>query len=273
VTAPANQGTNQGPSASFHLGSFTDPGPDSPWAVTVDWGDGTGPTTFAVTATGSLGSQPHVYALQGTYTVTVRVTDQDGATGSTTFLVTVNATPAAPVGPGQTATIGFWHNKNGQALINSFNGGGTSTALSTWLATNFPKLYGAQAGANNLAGRTNAQVEAYYLTLFNVQDQKLNAQVLATALNVYATTSSLGGTAATKYGFTVTAAGLGASTWNVGASGAAFGVANNTTLSVSQILRAANERAVNGVLYDGDTALRNKANTVFTGINEGGDIG
>ncbi len=32
------------------------------------------------------------------------------------------------VGSGQYATIGFWQNKNGQAVINSFNGGSTATA-------------------------------------------------------------------------------------------------------------------------------------------------
>jgi hypothetical protein len=61
-------------------------------------------------------------------------------------------------------------------------------------------------------------------------------------------------------------------TWNVGSSGAAFGVANNSTLTVLQLLNAANDRAVNGVLYGGNKALRDAANSVFSGINEAGDI-
>src|SRR5262249_62164362 len=101
-----------------------------------------------------------------------------------------------------------------------------------------------------------AQVAAFYQTLFNVSGQKLDAQVLATALSVYATTQSLGGTAAAAYGFTVTAAGVGASTWNVGTSGAAFGVANNTAVAVMQLLQAANDRASGGVLYGGDRRQR-----------------
>ena len=52
------------------------------------------------------------------------------------------ATPC-PVGAGQFATIGFWQNSNGQAVINSFNGSSTSTALGNWLASNFPNLFGA----------------------------------------------------------------------------------------------------------------------------------
>ena len=40
VTAAANQTASEGASKSFSLGSFTDPGPDAPWAVDVNWGDG-----------------------------------------------------------------------------------------------------------------------------------------------------------------------------------------------------------------------------------------
>ena len=112
---------------------------------------------------------------------------------------------------------------------------------------------------------------AFYLTLFEEKGPKLDAQVLATALNVYATTLSLGGTAAQQYGLTVTAYGLGASSFNVGSSGAAFGVANNTTLNVFEILKAANKHAAAGVLYGGDVGLIDLANPVFDGINSAGD--
>jgi hypothetical protein len=43
---------------------------------------------------------------------------------------------------GDTAPIGFWHDKNGQTLINSLNGGPTSTQLGTWLANNYGCLFG-----------------------------------------------------------------------------------------------------------------------------------
>jgi hypothetical protein len=98
----------------------------------------------------------------------------------------------------------------------------------------------------------------------------LTAQVLD--LNVYATTLSLGGTAAAAYGFTVTSAGVGSSTWNVGTNGAAFGVATNAVVIVIQLLQAANGLAVNGVLDNGDRTLRNLANAVFVGINHSGGI-
>src|SRR5205814_4471651 len=85
VTAAADQSSNEGESHSFSLGSFSDPGPDSPWSVDVDWGDGSSHTTFSKTATGPLGSQSHTYADNGSYTVKVKVTDKDGGYGSATF--------------------------------------------------------------------------------------------------------------------------------------------------------------------------------------------
>jgi hypothetical protein len=201
--------------------------------------------------------------------------DQGGAAEQATLTL-----PGAGVAGGQTATIGFWHNSNGQTLIKSLNGGGTAgtaTALAHWLATNFANLYGASSGSDfgygNLDGKTNAQIAAYFLTLFSQSGQKTEAQVLAVALAAYATNSTLaGGTYAAGYGFTVNATGTGAATWNVGSNGAAFCVADNSTLTVLQLLQAVNNQAVNGVLYNGNTAKRNQANTVFSAINQTGDI-
>jgi hypothetical protein len=85
----------------------------------------------------------------------------------------------------------FWQT-TGQALIKSFNGGNTATALSAWLAASFPNLYAA-GGVHNLAGKTNAEVADYFRSLFQLSSTQVQVEVLAVALNVYATTSSLGG--------------------------------------------------------------------------------
>jgi hypothetical protein len=167
---------------------------------------------------------------------------------------------------GQTAGIGFWHNSNGQALINGFNGGPSATALSSWLSDAFPNLYGTGAGANDLTGFTNAQVAGFFLTQFSLPGPKLDAEVLATALDVYATTLSLGGTLGQQYGFTVTAAGLGADSVNVRSDGAAFDVTNNSTRNVYQLLKAVNRHSVGGVLYNGDKALRKDASDLIGGL-------
>lgn len=175
---------------------------------------------------------------------------------------------------GQTATIGFWRNKNGQALLLSLNGGATATKLGNWLATTFPNMFGAGAGTANLTNATNRQVAAAFQKWFAVKGQKLEAQVLAVAFAVYVTDSDLAGTVATKYGFEVTSTGLGAAYYNIGTSGQAFGVANYTQMKVLDILKATNNLTNKGMtLYNGKTLLRNLANTVYDGINNAGDIG
>jgi len=140
------------------------------------------------------------------------------------------------------------------------------------MARHVPNLYGSGAGSHNLTGFTNTQIASVYMTLFNASGQKTDAQVMATALAVYATNQSLGGSAATAYGFQVSSVGLAGATWNVGSNGAAFGVANNSTQTVFALLSAANQAAVNGVLCGGNSSLQNQSNVVFSGINQTGDI-
>jgi hypothetical protein len=179
--------------------------------------------------------------------------------------------PAAsgPVRPGQTAGIGFWNNKNGQALIRAFNGG-TGHQLGDWLAATFVNLYGARS-ANDLAGQSNAAIAALFQQDFLQKGPKLDAQVLATALSVYATSAALDNTrVAASYGFTVSGDGVGTATINVGPNGGAFGVANNTTMTVIDLLLAADAQAVNGVLYNGNLALRDEADSVFSAVNQAG---
>lgn len=180
--------------------------------------------------------------------------------------------PAA-VGTGATATIGFWQNPNGQALIASLNGGPAATDLGLWLAAAFPRIWGIDADGRNLGGQTNAEIAAYAKALFAVKGMKLDLQVLGVALAVYVTDPALGGSElAAAYGFTAPPPGTATMTYNIGNHGTAFGVPDNTTLTVWQILQAANGQAVNGVLYGGTPALRSSANEVFSGINETGDI-
>ena len=66
--------------------------------------------------------------------------------------------------------------------------------------------------------------------------------------------------------------GAGADSFNVGSNGAAFGVANKTTLDVYQVLLAANKQARNGLLYNGDPTLDNEAVAVFGALNDAGGI-
>ncbi|MCC7419369.1 MAG: hypothetical protein IT428_03715 [Planctomycetaceae bacterium] len=78
------------------------------------------------------------------------------------------------------------------------------------------------------------------------------------------------------------AVGVGGALFNVGANGAAFGVANGSDVRVMDLLLAVNARSRRGRLFDmngdGDTIdpketeYRVMANVVFSAINEEGDI-
>lgn len=192
------------------------------------------------------------------------------------------------VSAGQTATIGFWQNKNGQELIASVSG-----QLAEWLSVTFVNMYGANAGSNDLSGMTNVQVADFYSDLFRRKKKeaaqlglggpaKMDAQIMAVALATYVTNENLAGTVAASYGFLVTENGVGVSTFNVGDSGEAFDVADNSELSILDLLFATNALSVDGVLYDMDgdgdaddsfeTLLRTLANDVYSAINEAGDI-
>lgn len=172
----------------------------------------------------------------------------------------------AALGKGMTATIGFWHNNNGQALILSLNGGASSKALGNWLAQSFPNVY---AG---LAGMTNTQIASYFLTLFNVSGQKTEAQFLAGALAVYSTNSTLaGGNYAAGYGFTVNGSGTGVATYNVGTQLAPYGGPTGT-VTILQLIQFVNSKSLAGRLANGNSALLGVINTIFSDINQKGDI-
>ncbi len=185
----------------------------------------------------------------------------------------------AAVAAGQTATIGFWQNKNGQKLIKSLNAGADDTQLGQWLAATLPNMYGATAGTNNMTTWSNSEIAKFYQDkVFRAKKAKgtgpakVDAQVMATAFAVYVTNLNLADNVAASYGFLVTDGGVGIATFNIGSSGSAFDVADDTEISILDILLATNDQAVDGMLYDLDAVLRALANEVYSAINEAGDI-
>jgi hypothetical protein len=89
-TVSVPQGTNYTAS-----GSFTDPGTADTWTATVDYGDGAGPRPLALNLNRTY-SLSNLYGQPGNYTVTITITDDDGAAHAASTTVTV--TPAAHQG-------------------------------------------------------------------------------------------------------------------------------------------------------------------------------
>jgi hypothetical protein len=99
---------------------------------------------------------------------------------ATGYNVGEQQTVGSPFAGNQTQSAVWWNGSNGQALIKALNGGQTSKNLGNWLASIFSNLFGADAGsANNLAGKTNAQVAAYYQSLYSNTAKKPEVDALA----------------------------------------------------------------------------------------------
>jgi hypothetical protein len=132
LSGQANQTANEGTAKSFDLGSFTDQGDDADWTVHVEWGDESSDLDILTKdAAGSLGALEHTFA-DGprTYTVTVTVSDKDGAEDSATFDVEVaNVAPTlALTGPtvvreGETRTYGYEIAEPGDDAVQSVQAG------------------------------------------------------------------------------------------------------------------------------------------------------
>jgi hypothetical protein len=255
---------------------------------------GTGNGTYTVTDTLQPGSTP-----VGTYTWTVSyLGDANNKAANDQSVSAEQFTLQNVISKNEAATLGYWANNNGQALLKTYTGTGTTgsgtasgsagLSLGYWLAKTWPNLFG--NFGNTTTGATGANIAAAFITAKNNSGSipgNLYLHAFNTALDIWVTTGGLGwGTASQNKGFMqgFGGAGLGSILYNVGSNGAAFGVANNTLLTVNQIMNYLNSKTSGRsggsftappssiVFYGNNTTLENGANNVLDGIDQTGDI-
>ncbi len=119
VFGPGNVSVQEGPLTVDQLGVFLDMDSTGPFAYRIDWGDGSvpanGTATIDVAGPPTFGSfaGTHGYADDGSFELSMSVTDEQGATGTEVFEISVvnvppqfeNVTITSPISEGATATV------------------------------------------------------------------------------------------------------------------------------------------------------------------------
>ena len=137
VTASNDQTVNEGGAVSLFPTTFSDLGQADTHTASINWGDGT-VTPGTVNQQAGTVSGTHPYADDGTYTVTVTVTDKDHSTvvngqGSDTFKVTVNnVAPRVSAVADQNATEGSTLSLSPIATFTDVGQADTHTASINW---------------------------------------------------------------------------------------------------------------------------------------------
>jgi hypothetical protein len=99
LSSPVTYEVEPGSRSVLLNATFLDPGTLDPHTATIDWGDGSAPTTVTIAAGGYAFTAPHAYAhdVPNRVPITVTISDGDGGTAlASTFLTVRNLAP----GPG-----------------------------------------------------------------------------------------------------------------------------------------------------------------------------
>ncbi len=123
---------SEGTAYSGQLATFTDPGLDDTHTAAVNWGDGSPAEPAGLDPVGGTVTGTHTYVDSGAFTVTVVVTDSDGAPGTTSFpMLVANVAPQAAPAADQTLAEGELLSTT-LATFSDVGASDTHTAMVDW---------------------------------------------------------------------------------------------------------------------------------------------
>jgi len=164
-------------------GSFTDPGNDAAWHSLVDWGNGTTtPATLNASGASIIGSS--TFLALGSYTVTLSVTDKDGATGMKSL--TVNVAPRPVPTSIDVGSINLSGNGNGNVTLTLTNGSGVDVSL-----IDVSSIRLGTVGVIPKGDGFQADLQGGALTLHFSRRALIDADVLSASTTTLALTGSL----------------------------------------------------------------------------------
>jgi RHS repeat-associated protein len=254
------------------LATFSDPASDqgASYSATINWGDG---QSSAATRVGLRIFGNHTYAEEGTYSMTVKVTDDGGGSGTASGTITVTDAPIAVTGTPITATEGTAFSG---AVATVYNAIGESTATYTAsIAWGDGTTSNGTVSNNQVTGsHTYAGSGAYAVTTTVTEDGSASAQATASAwvLDAPLTAANapftpiegtpFNGTLAT---FSDSAANSGATytaSINWGDGSTTLGTVTSTNVSGSHVYAAADSYTIAVTVQDSGTASATTSQTI-----------
>jgi PKD repeat protein len=215
--------------------------------------------TFGDGGTASGATASHTYALDGTYTIGLTVTDDDGATHATTKVVTVAATPPPPPPPPPPSSI-----VSDTFSRTTTTGWGAADTGGSWTVSGLASLYRVQSGSGQHVLTSGGAAAQTTVATVSARDVELRTDVAWSRASaqgaLYAAFAPRATTASNDYRLTIYVGSTGRPRLDLvrRVNGAQLTLASTLLSGVSISPGVSYTTAVRAVTVDGVTQLSAK---------------